>query len=55
VKSKPEASSLKGDEDFNLAKVFAGVNLNFGLANLAFEADKTGKATSYSAKYGFRF
>jgi len=55
VRSKPEASSLKGDEDFNLAKVFAGVNLNFGLANLAFEADKTGKATSYSAKYGFRF
>ena len=55
VRSKPEASSLKGDEDFNLAKVFAGVNLNFGLANLAFEADKTGKAASYSAKYGFRF
>jgi hypothetical protein len=55
VKSKPEASSLKGDEDFNLAKVFAGVNLNLGLGNLAFEADKTGKATSYSAKFGFRF
>lgn len=55
VSSKPEASSLKGKEDFNLAKAFAGVNINFGLANLAFEADKTGKATSYSAKYGFRF
>lgn len=55
VKSKPQGSPLAGDEDFNLAKVFAGVNLNLGLGNLAFEADKTGKATSYSAKFGFRF
>lgn len=55
VRSRPQASSLKADEDFNLTKAFAGVNLNFGLANLAFEADRTGKATSYSAKYGFRF
>ena len=55
VRSKPQGTTLAGDEDFNLTKVFAGVNLNFGLANLAFEADKTGKASSYSAKYGFRF
>lgn len=55
VKSKPQGAPLAGDEDFNLAKVFAGVNLNLGLGNLAFEADKTGKASSYSAKFGFRF
>ncbi|MGA7596187.1 MAG: hypothetical protein WCA64_13415 [Gallionella sp.] len=36
-------------------KVFAGGNLNFGVANVALEYDKTGSAPSYSAKLGFRF
>ncbi len=42
-------------ESFSLNKVFVGFNLNFGLTNLAFEGDRTGKATSYGAKLGFRF
>jgi len=32
-----------------------GINMNFGLTNLAFEGDRTGKASSYGAKLGFRF
>ncbi len=42
-------------ESFSLNKVFVGFNLNFGLTNVAFEGDRTGKATSYGAKLGFRF
>ena len=42
-------------ESFQQSKVFAGGNLNFGLANFAFEYDKTGEAQSYSVKLGFRF
>jgi hypothetical protein len=42
-------------ESFSLNKVFVGFNLNFGLTNLVFEGDRTGKATSYGAKLGFRF
>ena len=42
-------------ESFSLNKVFVGFNLNFGLTNLAFEGDRTGEATSYGAKLGFRF
>src|SRR5712692_2519010 len=42
-------------ESFSVNKVFVGLNLNFGLTNLAFEGDKTGKASTYGAKLGFRF
>jgi len=42
-------------ESFSQTKVFAGVNLNLGLANLAFETDKTGQVNTYSAKVGLRF
>src|SRR5438552_15923341 len=42
-------------ESLSLSKVFVGINMNFGLTNLAFEGDRTGKATSYGAKLGFRF
>ena len=42
-------------EFFSLNKVFVGFNLNFGVTNLAFEGDRTGEATSYGAKLGFRF
>lgn len=54
VKSKPNAPGLVS-ESFNQNKVFAGVNLNFGLTNLVFEGDKTGEATSYGVKFGLRF
>jgi len=52
-KDLPTATPTK--ESLSLNKVFVGVNLNFGLTNLAFEGDRTGEATSYGAKLGFRF
>ena len=42
-------------ERFQQSRVFGGVNVNLGLVNLAVEADKTGDATSYGLKAGFRF
>jgi len=42
-------------ESFSLDKVFVGANLNFVFMNFAFEGDRTGDATSYGAKVGFRF
>lgn len=36
-------------------KVYAGINVNLGVTNLAAEIDKTGSARSVSAKLGFRF
>ena len=36
-------------------KVFAGLNINFALVNIAFEVDRTGEATSGGVKLGFRF
>jgi len=48
-------TSVPSKESLSLNKVFVGVNLNFGLMNLAFEGDRTGEASSYGAKLGFRF
>ena len=53
--SEPVGVSNVKKEEFSQGKYFVGGNLNFGLANLALEADKTGDATSYNAKLGFRF
>lgn len=58
VNSKANVTGLGSvtlDESFTQGKVFAGGNLNFGLFNMALEADKTGSAKSYSLKLGFRF
>lgn len=55
VASTPVGISAPTKESFSLNKVFAGINLNFGAANFAFEGDRTGKATSYGAKVGLRF
>jgi len=57
VKSEPTgvAASALRKESFDLDKIYAGLNINLGLLNLAFEADKTGDAPSYSGKVGFRF
>lgn len=54
VDSTPNVAGLT-KESFRQNKIFAGGNLNFGFTNLALEYDKTGSATSYSAKLGFRF
>lgn len=42
-------------DTFSQNKVYGGLNLNLGLTNLAIEADKTGAASSVSAKLGFRW
>jgi hypothetical protein len=57
VTSKPTGVAALGlrKESFDLDKVYAGLNINLGLVNLAFEADKTGDAASYTGKFGFRF
>ena len=53
--SEPVGVPGLNKEEFTQGKYFVGGNLNFGLINLALEADKTGDAPSYSAKLGFRF
>jgi len=50
----PFTNSLS-EERLSQNKVFIGGNLNFGLMNLALEGDKTGGATSYGLKVGFRW
>jgi len=42
-------------ESFSLNKVFVGLNVNLGVANLAAEWDRTGAANTYGAKLGVRF
>jgi len=53
--STPKDVPALSKESFSQNKVFVGANLNFGLTNLAFEGDRTGEATSYGLKLGFRF
>ena len=55
VASTPVGISTLSKESFSLNKVFVGVNLNFGLVNIAVEGDRTGEASTYGAKLGFRF
>lgn len=55
VDSKPAASTGLKSESFSQDKIFAGLNVNMGLMNLAFETDQTGDASTYSAKFGFRW
>jgi hypothetical protein len=50
----PNALNLK-KESPTANKVFVGLNVNFGLVNLAAEVDRTGENESVSAKLGFRF
>lgn len=55
VSSTPEGVPTLTKESFSLNKGFAGFNLNLGVVNLALEGDRTGHATSYGVKVGFRF
>lgn len=52
-------SEVKGlglaEEDFRKSRVFAGLNVNFAILNLAIEAEKLGDNTTLSAKAGWRF
>lgn len=43
------------EEKFSQGKYFAGANINLGVLNIAVEGDKTGDATSYGLKLGWRF
>jgi hypothetical protein len=54
VMSKARNAALS-DESFDQGRIFGGINLNLLTANLAFEAEKMGGATSLSAKLGLRF
>ena len=55
VTSTPDPATTLSEEEFDLGKVFLGVNMNLAVVNIAIEADKTGEATSYGAKLGWRF
>lgn len=55
VTSEPAASTGLADEEFTQTKFYVGMNMNFGLANVDFEVDKTGDAQTIGAKLGFRF
>lgn len=50
----PNVANLSEDSQ-SQTRIFAGLNVNFALANAAFELDRTGEATSFSTKLGFRF
>lgn len=54
VNSKANVAGL-ASESFNMSRVFAGLNVNFALINLAVEAEKLGGVSSLSAKAGLRF
>jgi len=56
VRTNSEAGGTGlADEAFNKSRVFAGLNLNLAVLNLAFEAEKLGENTTLSAKAGWRF
>ena len=55
VRSTPDPSTGRTQEDFDLNKVFVGINMNLAVINIAVEGDKTGDATSYGIKFGWRF
>ena len=50
----PNVANLKKTTD-SQNKLFAGINANFGLLNIAGEVDKTGDNQSVSVKLGLRF
>lgn len=54
VDSSPNVGAL-GSENFSMGKVFAGLNVNMGLLNLAFEVDRTGNTSTWGAKLGLRW
>ena len=55
VTGTPSGNAALTKESMALHKVFVGLNMNFGLANVALEGDRTGNNNSYGMKVGFRF
>lgn len=54
VQSTPGGSAL-AREQFNAGRGFVGVNVNFGVINLAVEAERMSGNSTLSAKAGWRF
>jgi hypothetical protein len=54
VNSNANVAGL-ASESFNKSLIFAGLNVNFALINLAVEAEKLGDVNSLSTKAGLRF
>jgi hypothetical protein len=48
-------TATPSEESLSQNKYFVGVNMNLVLINVVIEGDKTGDATSYGLKLGFRF
>jgi hypothetical protein len=55
IESDPRGTGGLHKEEFSLTKVFVGIGMNFAVLNLNLQADKTGDASSYSLKLGWRF
>jgi len=55
VESDPHGTAGLVTEKFSLSKVFVGIGMNFAVLNVNLQADRTGDASSYSAKLGWRF
>jgi len=55
IESDPRGTGGLQKEEFSLTKVFVGIGMNFAVLNLNVQADKTGDASSYSLKLGWRF
>jgi hypothetical protein len=55
VESDPRGTAGLVTEKFSLTKAFVGVGMNLAVLNVNLQADKTGDATSYSLKLGWRF
>jgi hypothetical protein len=55
VESDPRGTGGLRTEKFSLTKVFVGLGMNFAVLNLNLQADRTGDASSFSAKLGWRF
>ena len=53
--STPNGIPTLSKENLSMAKYFVGVNVNLAVVNIAVEGDKTGDATSYGVKLGWRF
>lgn len=55
VTSTPNNVPALVREEFTESKYFVGANMNLAFINIALEGDKTGDATTYSLKLGWRF
>ena len=55
IESDPRGTGGLQKEEFSLTKLFVGIGMNFAVLNVNMQADRTGDASSYSLKLGWRF